>query len=46
MKVLLFPDQTKQTITVNITYLVGSRRESKSRRQTVNTTRINAKKAD
>ncbi|MDQ3043241.1 MAG: insulinase family protein, partial [Acidobacteriota bacterium] len=28
LKVLLFPDQTKQTITVNITYLVGSRHES------------------
>ncbi|MCY7345069.1 MAG: insulinase family protein, partial [Pyrinomonadaceae bacterium] len=28
MKVLLFPDQTKQTITVNITYLVGSRHEN------------------
>lgn len=27
LKVLLFPDQTKQTITVNITYLVGSRNE-------------------
>ncbi|MEW6213090.1 MAG: pitrilysin family protein, partial [Acidobacteriota bacterium] len=28
LRVLLFPDQTKQTITVNITYLVGSRHES------------------
>jgi zinc protease len=28
LKVLLFPDPTKQTITVNITYLVGSRHES------------------
>ncbi len=28
MKVLLFPDQTKQTITVNVTYLVGSRHEN------------------
>ena len=27
MKVLLFPDQSKATITVNITYLVGSRME-------------------
>ncbi|WP_341227013.1 pitrilysin family protein [uncultured Arcticibacterium sp.] len=27
MKVLLFPDQTQQTITVNITYMVGSRHE-------------------
>lgn len=27
LKVLLFPDQSKQTITVNITYLVGSRHE-------------------
>lgn len=27
MKVLLVPDQSKQTITVNITYLVGSRHE-------------------
>jgi zinc protease len=27
LKVLLFPDQTKQTVTVNITYLVGSRHE-------------------
>ncbi len=27
MRVLLFPDQSKQTITVNITYLVGSRNE-------------------
>jgi zinc protease len=28
MRVLLFPDQTKQTITVNITYLVGSAHEN------------------
>ncbi|HSK73328.1 MAG TPA: pitrilysin family protein, partial [Pyrinomonadaceae bacterium] len=28
LRVLLFPDQTKQTITVNVTYLVGSRHES------------------
>lgn len=28
LKILLFPDQTKQTITVNITYLVGSRHEN------------------
>ena len=27
MKVLLFPDQSKATITVNVTYLVGSRHE-------------------
>lgn len=27
LKVLLFPDQSKSTITVNITYLVGSRHE-------------------
>ena len=27
LRVLLFPDQTKQTITVNVTYLVGSRHE-------------------
>ncbi|HYC53145.1 MAG TPA: pitrilysin family protein [Gemmatimonadaceae bacterium] len=27
MKVLLFPDQSKPTVTVNITYLVGSRHE-------------------
>lgn len=27
MKVLLFPDPSKQTITVNVTYLVGSRNE-------------------
>ena len=27
LKVLLFPDPSKQTITVNITYLVGSRHE-------------------
>lgn len=27
MKVLLFPDQSQQTITVNITYMVGSRHE-------------------
>jgi zinc protease len=26
--VLLFPDQTKQTLTVNVTYLVGSRHEN------------------
>ncbi|MBK8154703.1 MAG: insulinase family protein [Saprospiraceae bacterium] len=25
LKVLLYPDNSKQTITVNITYLVGSR---------------------
>lgn len=28
LKVLLFPDQSKQVITVNITYLVGSRHEN------------------
>jgi zinc protease len=28
MKVLLFPDQTKSTTTVNITYLVGSKHEN------------------
>src|ERR687894_2454379 len=28
LKVLLFPDPTKNTITVNITYLVGSRHEN------------------
>jgi zinc protease len=28
LKVLLFPDQTKQTTTVNITYLVGSKHEN------------------
>jgi zinc protease len=28
LKVLLFPDQTKNTVTVNITYLVGSRHEN------------------
>ncbi len=28
LKVLLFPDMSKQTITVNITYLVGSRHEN------------------
>ena len=28
MKVLLFPDQSKPTITVNVTYLVGSRHEN------------------
>lgn len=28
LRVLLFPDQTKQNITVNIVYLVGSRHES------------------
>jgi zinc protease len=28
LKVLLFPDQTKQNTTVNITYLVGSRHEN------------------
>jgi zinc protease len=28
LRVLLFPDGTKQTITVNITYLVGSRHEN------------------
>lgn len=28
LKVILFPDQTKQTITVNVTYLVGSRHEN------------------
>lgn len=28
LSVLLFPDQTKQTSTVNITYLVGSRNEN------------------
>lgn len=27
LRVLLFPDQTKNTVTVNITYLVGSRHE-------------------
>jgi zinc protease len=28
LRVLLFPDQTKQTVTVNITYLVGSSHEN------------------
>ena len=28
LRVLLFPDQSKSTITVNVTYLVGSRHES------------------
>jgi len=28
LRVLLFPDPTKQTVTVNITYLVGSRHEA------------------
>src|SRR5687768_7076474 len=28
LKVLLFPDDSKPTITVNITYLVGSRHEN------------------
>lgn len=28
LRVLLFPDETKQSITVNITYLVGSRHEN------------------
>ncbi|MEP7039782.1 MAG: insulinase family protein, partial [Acidobacteriota bacterium] len=28
LKVLLFPDPTKQTATVNMTYLVGSRHEN------------------
>ncbi|HEU4779039.1 MAG TPA: pitrilysin family protein, partial [Steroidobacteraceae bacterium] len=28
LRVLMFPDQSKQTITVNITYLVGSRHEN------------------
>jgi zinc protease len=28
LRVLLFPDQSKQTITVNMTYLVGSRHEN------------------
>lgn len=28
LKVLLFPDQSKSTVTVNITYLVGSRHEN------------------
>jgi zinc protease len=28
LRVLLFPDQTKQTITVNITYMVGSKHEN------------------
>src|SRR5215213_7051025 len=28
LRVLLFPDQSKQTITANITYMVGSRHEN------------------
>ena len=28
LKVLLFPDPTKQTVTVNVTYLVGSKHEN------------------
>ncbi len=28
LRVLLFPDPTKQTVTVNVTYLVGSRQEN------------------
>ena len=30
LRVLLFPDPSKQTITVNVTYLVGSRHERQS----------------
>ena len=32
LRVLLFPDPTKETITVNITYLVGSRTRTTARR--------------
>lgn len=28
LRILMFPDQTKQTITVNVTYLVGSKHEN------------------
>src|SRR5262245_40430615 len=28
LRVLLFPDQSKQTITLNVTYIVGSRHEN------------------
>src|SRR5512143_979920 len=28
LRVLLFPDQSKETITVNVTYMVGSRHEN------------------
>jgi zinc protease len=28
LRVLMFPDQSKQTITVNVTYLVGSKHEN------------------
>jgi len=28
LRVLVFPDQTKQTVTVNMTYLVGSKQEN------------------
>jgi len=28
LRVLLFPDQSKQTITVNVTYMVGSKHEN------------------
>jgi len=28
LRILLFPDQSKQTVTVNVTYLVGSRHEN------------------
>ena len=28
LRVLLFPDQSKPTVTVNVTYLVGSRHEN------------------
>src|SRR5688572_451846 len=28
LRVLLFPDESKQTITVNITYMVGSKHEN------------------
>src|SRR5688572_26367722 len=35
LRVLMFPDQTKQTITVNITYKVGSASENRSEERRV-----------
>ena len=42
LRVLLFPDPTKQTITVNMTYLVGSRQENYGETGDRKSTRLNS----
>jgi hypothetical protein len=42
LRVLLFPDQSKPTVTVNITYLVGSRHEGYGETGSTRTSRRNS----